>query len=108
MADEPDEMQDIERLVRVPSVLDGRAGYDVAPDGRTAAVAWNKSGQWELYLVSLDGDRLPRRITSADVPEGKIALHWSPDGRLAYGVNKVLLLDPCLHDAPICSANWSW
>jgi dipeptidyl aminopeptidase/acylaminoacyl peptidase len=85
MANERDKMLDIERLVRVPSVLDGRAGYDVAPDGHTAAVAWNKSGQWELYLVDLDGDRALRLITSVDVPEGKVAPHWSPDGRrLAY------------------------
>jgi dipeptidyl aminopeptidase/acylaminoacyl peptidase len=81
----PDELLDIERLVRVPAVLDSSAGYAVAPDGRTVAVAWNQSGQWELYLLAFDGQEAPRQITPATVPDSKIAPSWSPDGRrLAY------------------------
>ncbi len=76
---------DIERLVRVPGVLDGGSGFDLAPDGRTIAMAWNITGQWELYLLSLDAMGEPRRITSPEVRDAKVAPHWSPDGRrLAY------------------------
>ncbi|HEX5692044.1 MAG TPA: hypothetical protein VFX76_18645, partial [Roseiflexaceae bacterium] len=75
----------IEQLVRVPSVLDGSLGYDVAPDGRTVAFSWDVSGQWELYIHALDDDAAPRRITPAHVADAKIAPRWSPDGRrLAY------------------------
>jgi dipeptidyl aminopeptidase/acylaminoacyl peptidase len=73
---------DIERLVRVPGVLDGSAGFDLAPDGRTVAVSWNISGQWELYLLNLDGPGEPRRITSPEVRDAKVAPRWSPDSRL--------------------------
>jgi dienelactone hydrolase len=33
----------IEQLVRVPGVLEGSLGYDLAPDGRSVAVSWNIS-----------------------------------------------------------------
>jgi dipeptidyl aminopeptidase/acylaminoacyl peptidase len=73
---------DIEQLARVPGVLEGSSGFDLTPDGRTVALSWNISGQWELYLLSLDGASEPRRITSPEVRDAKIAPHWSPDGRL--------------------------
>ena len=44
---------DIERLVRVPGVLDGSGGFDLAPDGRRVALSWNISGQWELRVSRL-------------------------------------------------------
>lgn len=73
---------DIEKLVRVPGV----AGYDLSPDGKTAAIVWNKSGQWEIYLVNTlaEGTSRAKRITNG--PQSKVAPHFSPDGRrLAYG-----------------------
>jgi dipeptidyl aminopeptidase/acylaminoacyl peptidase len=69
----------IERLVRVPNVW----SYDIAPDGRLAAVEWTTSGQHEIYLVPLKGRGRARRITSG--PEGKVWPRFSPDGsRLAF------------------------
>ena len=73
---------DIERLARVPGVLDGSGGFELAPDGRTVAVSWNISGQWELYLLDLADPGEPRMITAPAVRDAKVAPRWSPDGRL--------------------------
>lgn len=66
---------DLERLVRIPNVW----GYDVAPDGKTAAIVWDKSGRLEIYLLSLTGAGRPRRITSG--PGGKVAPRFAPEGK---------------------------
>lgn len=69
----------LEKLIRVPNVH----GYDVAPDGKTAAVVWDKSGQLEIYLLHVNGKDRPKKITSG--PESKLAPRFSPDGaRLAF------------------------
>lgn len=61
-------------------------GHDVmpsiAPDGQRVAFASNRSGDWDLYVVSLDGAK-PILVTGDSAHE----LHpsWSPDGtRLVY------------------------
>jgi dipeptidyl aminopeptidase/acylaminoacyl peptidase len=70
---------DFEKLIRVPNVY----GYDVSPDGQTAAVAWDKSGQLEIYLIPTHGRGRPQQITSG--PESKLAPRFSPDGaRLVF------------------------
>ncbi len=69
----------LEKLIRVPNVH----GYDVAPDGKTAAVVWDKSGQLEIYLLPVSGKGRPKKITSG--PESKVAPRFSPDGaRLVF------------------------
>ena len=93
-------MLDLETLLRVPYV-DPDGGFSIAPDGtqdcgatldchvrtRTSATlvafAWNRTGQWEIYLLSLDGSAAPRQVTHGE--GAKLAPRWSPDGsRLAY------------------------
>lgn len=69
----------LEKLIRVPNVH----GYDVAPDGKTAAVVWDKSGQLEIYLLPVNGKGRPKKMTSG--PESKLAPRFSPDGtRLVF------------------------
>lgn len=78
-------MLDLARLLRVPYV-DPYRGFDIDPGGTHAAFAWNRSGQWEIYEVALDGGSPPRRITGG--PGGKFGPKYSPDGgRLAYALD---------------------
>ena len=88
------QLLDLETLLRVPYVdPDGR--FSIAPDGsrdchvrvRTSATlvafAWNRTGQWEIYLLPLDGSTAPRQVTHGE--GASLAPRWSPDGsRLAY------------------------
>ncbi|MGH2524417.1 MAG: TolB family protein, partial [Anaerolineales bacterium] len=64
----------LEQLVSIPNVW----GYDLSPDGQSAAVVWDKSGQFEIYLLALEGRSKPVQITSG--PESKVAPKFSPDG----------------------------
>jgi len=76
------ERLDIETLLKVPTV-DPDLGFDLSPDGSQAAFSWNRSGCWEIYLLGLDGDSTPYKITQGD--GAKFAPRWSPCGRrLAY------------------------
>jgi len=73
---------DLETLLRVPYV-EPYTGFDVSPDGVQVAFSWNPTGQWEIYLVPLDGSAPPQQITTG--PGGKFNPRWSSDGRrLAY------------------------
>ena len=75
-------IMDLETLLRVPHV-DPDHGFDPAPDGAQVAYAWNRSGQWEVYVAGLAGIEPPRQITAG--PGARLAPHWSPAGdRLAY------------------------
>jgi len=54
----------------------------VSPDGKHIAFASDRDGQWDVWVIDVDG-RSPLQITSSPLPE----LHpsWSPDGkRLVY------------------------
>jgi dipeptidyl aminopeptidase/acylaminoacyl peptidase len=75
-------MLDLEALLRVPYV-EPDTGFDLSPDGTEIAFSWNVSGQWEIYLLAVDGSREPRQITAG--PGAKFAPQWSPGGQhLAY------------------------
>ena len=88
-------MIDLEKLLRVPYV-DTNNGFDISPDGKRIAFSWNKSGQWELYELSLSASNSlePHPLTPRLLPMGeglsgaKFAPKYSPDGsRLAYAVD---------------------
>ncbi|MBI3244476.1 MAG: S9 family peptidase [Chloroflexi bacterium] len=75
------------KLLRIPNVYSWGGGLSVSPDGQHAAVNWNKTGSWEIWLVSLAGSQAgqkrPKKITGGW--ESKTAPRFSPDGsRLAY------------------------
>ena len=78
-------MIDLGALLRVPCV-EVEAGFDISPDGRKVAFSWNKTGQWEIYEISLTGRQTPRQISVG--PGGKFGPKYSPEGsRLAYLVD---------------------
>jgi len=96
-------MIDLEKLLRVPYV-DPNNGFDISPNGEHVAFSWNKSGQWELYELSLSASDSSQSapVTEAPSPLGMCALKgrglgmggakfapkYSPDGfRLAYVVD---------------------
>ncbi len=84
-------MIDLERLLRVPFV-DVEGGFDISPDGTRLALAWNITGQWEIYELDMDASNDPKLVSSPKGvsvgPGGKFAPRYSPDGsRLAYVVD---------------------
>ena len=78
-------VMDLEALLRVPYV-DSELEFDISPDGAQVAFSWNASGQWEVYVLSLDGTGSPQQVTTG--PGAKFNPRWSPDGsRLAYALD---------------------
>ena len=86
----------LETLLRIPDVETG-GGYSLSPDGRRIALAWNKSGQWEIYELDLpsslisssplpSGEGSGVRVSSG--PGGKSGPRYSPDGKfLAWALD---------------------
>jgi dipeptidyl aminopeptidase/acylaminoacyl peptidase len=68
----------ISTLLRIPGVSPFGGGLSLSPEGDAAAVSWNRSGQWEIWRVPLDGGE-PRRLTRG--PQTKGSPRFSPDGR---------------------------
>ena len=66
----------LEDLVRVSGVQ----GFDLAPDGSRAVVSWNASGNYQLWLVPLDGAAPPLPLTAG--PQAAMQPRWSPRGDL--------------------------
>jgi len=78
-------MLDLQSLLQVPCV-DAYNGFDISPDGRKVAFSWNKSGEWEIYEISLSGGHNARRVSLGQ--GGKFCPKYSPEGsRLAYVVD---------------------
>jgi dipeptidyl aminopeptidase/acylaminoacyl peptidase len=67
-------MFNLSQLLRVPHV-DSGLRFDISPDGQRLVFAWNKTGKWELYEMSLRG-RQPEAISAAteDCLAGKSTL----------------------------------
>ena len=49
-----------------------------SPDGRRIAYAWNRDGNFDIWVQSIDGGD-PTRVTSSPADETQPA--WSPDGQ---------------------------
>ena len=74
---------DVSLLFRTPNVYNWGGGLHLSPYGRTIVFMWNVTGQWELYLLPIDGSAPARSITSG--PESKMFPRFSPDEtHLAY------------------------
>jgi dipeptidyl aminopeptidase/acylaminoacyl peptidase len=58
----PARLPGLETLLAIPHV-DPDYGFDLSPDGREVAFAWNRSGQWEIYTLALDGSGPPRLVS---------------------------------------------
>ena len=78
-------MPDLKTLLQVPYV-EPFTGFDISADGRKVAFSWNKTGQWEIYEMSLTGRQTPRQVSVG--AGGKFGPQYSPEGsRLAYLVD---------------------
>jgi len=77
---------DLVALLKTPCV-DSDTPFDISPDGKKVAFSWNKTGQWEIYELLLDGTGMPaRQVTRGE--GNKFSPHYSPGGeRLAYMVD---------------------
>ena len=76
---------DLEALLRTPQV-NAEGGFDLSPDGRRLAFAWNTTGQWEIYQLNLGSQTAIERLT--DGPGAKFSPKYSPNGQyLAYVVD---------------------
>lgn len=66
----------------IPGIYSEAEAFHVSPSGAEVAFAWNKTGQWQIYLVRLDDGHI-RQITTET--ESRLSPRFSPDGkRLAY------------------------
>ncbi|WP_298815282.1 TolB family protein [Chloroflexus sp.] len=58
----------------------------VSPDGRTIAFASDRNGNWEIYVMNVDGSNLRQLTNNVAVDD---APTWSPDGsQLAFASNR--------------------
>lgn len=71
----------IERLAAAPMVGDESRPYCISPDGRTLSFQWYKDGNWQIFLLDLDGGT-PQRV--GDLEDACSSPLFSPDGRYLY------------------------
>ncbi|MFH2102139.1 MAG: S9 family peptidase [Chloroflexota bacterium] len=72
-------MIDLTALLRVPYVyVDELIDYDISPDGRRLAFAWNRTGCWEIYELWFDGSQPCRQVSSGR--GSKFSPKYNPDG----------------------------
>ena len=71
----------IERLAAAPMVGQDYRPYSVSPDGRTVAFQWYHDGDWQIFLLDLDGSE-PRRI--GELRDPCVCPLYSADGRFVY------------------------
>jgi len=81
-------MLDLVQLLSVPHIdPDLRPG--LSPDGERLAFAWNRSGNWEIYELSLAAAPPARQLRKISSGAGaKFSPQYSPDGKyLAYALD---------------------
>ena len=77
-------MLDLADLLRIPQVDTGLC-FDVSPDGRRIAFAWNQTGNWEIYELELSSC-ICKKITSGE--GAKFSPQYAPGGKqLAYALD---------------------
>ena len=58
----------------------------VSPDGKTVAFMSNRSGDWDVFTIGIDGQNL-QQLTTSDGSDGIPT--WSPDGKnIAFASNR--------------------
>ncbi|HET8568415.1 MAG TPA: S9 family peptidase [Candidatus Limnocylindria bacterium] len=67
----------IEDLVGSPYVDHLWGGPDLSPDGREVAFSWDRSGNFEVFVAPLVGERI---YQLTDSPQRSAWPRWSPDG----------------------------
>ena len=80
-------MLNLSDLLRVPQVDTGLR-FDISPDGRRVAFAWNQTGKWEIYELDLSeqGNSEVKLITRGE--GAKFSPQYSPNGKqLAYALD---------------------
>ena len=74
-------------LLRVPQVDTGLR-FDISPDGRNVAFAWNRTGNWEIYEMPVGASTAPGSALSGEVTGAKFCPQYSPNGKqLAYALD---------------------
>jgi dipeptidyl aminopeptidase/acylaminoacyl peptidase len=83
-------MLSLSELLRVPHV-DSGLRFDLSPDGQRLVFSWNKTGNWELWEMTLAGQTASAGQTNcltSGMAGAKFAPRFSPDGsRLAYALD---------------------
>ena len=79
-------MLNLDDLLRIPQVDTGLR-FDISPDGRNVAFAWNQTGRWEIYILSKQSETGNRRAISG-MDGAKFSPQFSPDGKyLSYALD---------------------
>lgn len=65
--------------IRVVTMLDEDTAPALSPDGTQVAFMSRRDGNWEIYIVNVDGSGL-QRLTNNSAQDGLPT--WSPDGKL--------------------------
>lgn len=75
-------MLNLTDLLRVPQVDTGLR-FDISPDGRNVAFAWNKTGNWEIYELNISPPgREERKVKLISSGQGaKFSPRYSPRGK---------------------------
>ncbi len=72
----------IEDLVGAPHVDHRWGGIDLSPDGREIAFSWDRTGNNEVFVAPVRGDRIYQLTDGSD---RSVWPRWSPDGQwIAY------------------------
>jgi len=88
-------MLNLADLLRVPQV-DTSLPFDISPSGQNVAFSWNRTGNWEIYELSIGASTspgaplttVPMRFGSEETTGAKFSPLYSPDGKqLAYALD---------------------
>jgi dipeptidyl aminopeptidase/acylaminoacyl peptidase len=72
----------IERLATLPAVGEDYRPFALSPDGATVAFTWYRDGDWQVFLLDLEGGGAPR--PAAALPDSCECPLFSADGRFLY------------------------